>query len=237
MRVTLSFDVAPGMLADLLRKQESATTLLICSSRAAFISTLQNVLPRDEILLNTNLQQVAASTSMGIAFVPTITHLRAYLATFPSHAAKDHLQSEARQLTMTKTPLLFVYGLIQLHRYSSEWSAQGLSITLSSLVEACSISGYKVTICEDEISPRLEMEETLGTRALDGEGGVEKLGQLHEAIEEMSGKGMNEWDEQLPMQSGSTRRLAISNDGTEWAGRTVPIGRVLQRWCKCDVGA
>ncbi|CAL3971381.1 unnamed protein product [Diplocarpon coronariae] len=156
-------------------------------------------------LLTATLQQVATSRFVELAFVPTLSHLRAYLAVFPppqvsrkgSGPPHTHFEKEG-----DRKPLVVVYGLVGLHRDTSEWSAQGLGDTVAGLVEAGKRSGRCVVVVE-------EKTRDFGN---DGQG------------------GRVAWGERLPILNGSVRRPGLESEDGAWSGRTVEVGRVLGRW-------
>jgi hypothetical protein len=95
-------------------------------------------------LIVPTLRQVAASRHISLVFVDTVSHLRAYLATFPPEIEKRPPEQNING--SPKGPLIVVYGLLGLHRHTSEWSAQGLGNSAAVLVEAG--WGQKVVILE-----------------------------------------------------------------------------------------
>jgi len=114
-------------------------------------------------------------------------------------------------------PLLVVYGLVELHRDTSEWSAQGLGASMAALVEAGRSGGGagRIFLCEGRE---------------DGDGGQDGGEDGDE------GEGEKQWwEERIPMLSGSVRRAGMEGE-IGWSGRTVEIGRVLGRWCRFGKG-
>ena len=106
-----------------------------------------------------------------------------------------------------KTPLLVVYGFVELHRNTSEWSAQGLGNSLSGLVEAGGRSGRRIVVIEER-----------------------KMG-------EQRGEGRKNWEDRVPMLNGSVRRVGLESEDGAWSGRTVEVGRIIGRWFRfgrCD---
>ena len=103
-----------------------------------------------------------------------------------------------------QVPLLAIWNLASLHRSTVEHSAQGLSRTLASAVEAAYSAGQRLVLAD---SPIMEM--------------VDLGGEVHEAQSDP-------WQEQVPLLSGSAR---VAGGGRVLAGRTVEVGRVLGRWC------
>ncbi|KAK2624397.1 hypothetical protein QTJ16_006347 [Diplocarpon rosae] len=156
-------------------------------------------------LLTATLQQVATSRCVDLAFAPTLSHLRAYLAVFPppqcvrkgGELPYAHFEKKG-----DRKPLVVVYGLVALHRDTSQWSAQGLGDTVAALVEAGKRSGRCVVVVE-------EKELDFGN---DAQG------------------GRTAWGDRLPMLNGSVRRAGLESQDGAWSGRTVEVERVLGRW-------
>ncbi|KAM0265135.1 hypothetical protein ACHAQJ_000288 [Trichoderma viride] len=148
-----------------------------------------------------SLLQTAVSRHIRLLFIPSSTHLRAFLGTFsasdskipPPPSLSDASDTDPRYKTETP-PMLLVYGFLELHREGSEWSAQGIGTSAAYLVEAAARNYFRAAVAE----PRGAM-------------GFEILDEF--------------LDEDVPILSGTT----MKNDGT-WSGRTVPIKRVLNRW-------
>lgn len=209
----------------ILRQHTSPTTLIVCSSRDAFLEELQACInhthPRDPTadssneasldsrhpaphpLLIPTIHLIAKSRSVNLAFAPTLLHLRAYLATYVS-SVKSLSTSSASTKPGSQYPMLAVWGLADLHRSTAEHSAQGLSRTLVVAVETAKLNGQRLVLAE--------------SKALDG--GVE-----HEGV----GSVGDPWKEQVPLLSGSVR---FGEEDRVWAGRTVEVARVVGRWCR-----
>lgn len=204
--------------------QHPGTTIMICSTRSAFLNSLASSVCEnpESHLLHATLHQIASSRSTTLAFLQTISHLRAYLAVFQP---KTTLDTPASMRSDTRKPLLLVYGLLNLHRDTSEWSAQGLGITMASLVEAGSRHSCRIVMCEEDVEEDLDIIDAITIE--------EETGDLQrEERDEM--RKSNCWHEAMPILNGSTRRLVDEEAG--WAGRTVEVGRVLQRWCLFQEG-
>ncbi|KAK4070765.1 hypothetical protein Trihar35433_5232 [Trichoderma harzianum] len=99
------------------------------------------------------LLQTAISRHIRLLFVPSTTHLRAYLGTFSASESKipppilsDLDDSDPR--CKTETPLLLVYGFLELHREGTEWSAQGIGTTAAYLVEAAARNSFRAAVAE-----------------------------------------------------------------------------------------
>lgn len=182
-------------------------------------------------LLTSPLSQLAVTRHIRTVFIPTVTHLRAFLAVFsvfvPSSGTSSRpgpqapspppsilgatapLPSSARGggsgtsgKPNTTAPMLVVYGFLALHRNTSEWSVQGLGTSAAALMEAGQRARVRVVVVE----PKLQQQQT-------HEDGLEEQGVLGERV---------------PVSSGGGRR--VGGGGSELEGKTVDVGRVLGRW-------
>ncbi|KAI8302649.1 hypothetical protein K4K59_000412 [Colletotrichum sp. SAR11_240] len=139
------------------------TTLVICYSQEEFMLSLvadiksqftqeqlQNADedPPHPLFAKPIFQQVIAR-HIRVIFVPTVTHLRANLSVFsPADSPTPAPPNLPPPSAKDKPPLLLVYGFMDLHRDSSEWSAQGISNSAAILVEAAQRAGFKPIIVE-----------------------------------------------------------------------------------------
>lgn len=167
-------------------------------------------------LLIPTLHQIATSRDINTVFMPSVSHLRAYLAVFSSKQDKDEQKLRAKEFSKsgTKIPLLVVYGLVGSHKHTSEWSAQGLGLSLSTLVDASDREERGVVLVEE-----LEYGWDAGTE-LDVDARLEERKQL----------ARKTWEERVPILNGSTRKFGIESEDGGWSGRTVEVGRVVNRW-------
>lgn len=204
------------------------TTLIICSSRSDFLSSLiddirghdlpstpssgeqgdnpnleQQAMRSDDDhvkhrLLCSPIYQVAVSRHIRTIYTPTATHLRAYLSVFSTGNSKV-VAPPARFAGQKKSPHLLLYGFLDLHRDTSEWSAQGLGNSAAALVDLGHRLSWDITVVE----PR---KEGYGTR-------------LEQVLKET-----------VPILSSGGRRFGLDSEDGGWSGRTVEVGRVLMRW-------
>ncbi|KAI1336591.1 hypothetical protein F5Y15DRAFT_393398 [Xylariaceae sp. FL0016] len=225
MPLFLSPALPSELLTYILHHHTHPTTLIICSSRADFLSSVTddirhqtaenaNAPAQDEPDLNDNthtsqkphpkhpllsspLYQVATSRHIRVVYIPTVTHLRAYLSIFPDSAKvpAPPPSSTARK----KPPHIFIYGFLDLHHDTSEWSAQGLGNTASAFVDLAHRLSWQAVIIE----PRTRSSAT----------------RLEDVLREA-----------VPILSGGTRRMGPGLEQGTWAGRTVEVGKVLKRW-------
>jgi hypothetical protein len=229
------------LLTYILTHQTYPTTLIICQPRSTFLSTLLTSIPQTlqaqpppppedgfsdpqfdpasdppplHPLLAPTLHQIATSRHINLVFIPTLSHLRAYLAVFSSTNAEGKGPPEKKfDKPGKKTPLLVVYGLLELHRDTSDWSAQGLGNSVAALVEAGWRTGQKVVVFEE-----------LGINDRSSDVGAE----------ERRKNRVKAWEEGVPMLNGSIRRAGLENEDGGWSGRTVEVGRILARWFKFE---
>lgn len=163
---------SPSELLDyVLASHRHPTNVLVCWPRKQFLGALvqdiggrtgQDDQHRRHALLEAPLAQVAVSRHVAMAFVPTVTHLRSYLATF---FACDSRTPPPPSLYGPPSPdgpppLLLVYGFLELHRDGTEWSAQGLNTSAAGLVESAARNGLRAAIVEPR---KTESPEELGT--------------------------------------------------------------------------
>ncbi|KAK4098278.1 hypothetical protein N658DRAFT_526343 [Parathielavia hyrcaniae] len=115
-------------------------------------------------LLTPNLSQLSTTRHIRTIFVPTVSHLRAFLSLFPDSSISSakissppQLAQRRQQQQQTAFPLLVVFSFLALHRHTSEWSAQGLGASSALLVEAGRRAGMGVVLVESvggSASPR-----------------------------------------------------------------------------------
>ncbi|KAK5634421.1 hypothetical protein RRF57_010134 [Xylaria bambusicola] len=205
--VFLSPALPSDLLLYVLRHHVYPTTLVICSSQAEFLTAASEDLSRKwrgsaptdrghqngegesshqqgpteedaevkHALLSSPLYQIAASRHIHVVYVPTVTHLRAYLSAF----LPDDSRVPAPRLTSRREgePHIILYGLLNLHRDTSEWSAQGLINTTSTLVGLAHRLSWRALVIEpvsdlDDVALEEILQETLPIL----KGGARRLG-------------------------------------------------------------
>lgn len=116
-------------------------------------------------LMVTPLYQVAVARHIRVAFIPTVSHLRAYLSVFSVADSKVSAPppSGNSATASPRAPLLLLYGFLNLHRDTSEWSVQGISNTAAVLVEAASRVGFQAVVAEPRVDGS-DSEELLAER-------------------------------------------------------------------------
>ncbi|OTA69093.1 hypothetical protein K449DRAFT_396460 [Hypoxylon sp. EC38] len=225
------------LLTYILNHHVYPTTLIICSSRSDFLTTLaddvlyretacpgealipvehsidipistsipdvHNINPEEirqrHRLLSSPLYQVAISRHVRVVYIPTVTHLRAYLSVFSPDDSKIPVPPTNSNSQGRFPPCIILYGFLDIHRDTSEWSAQGLSNSASTLVELGNRLSWQTVIVEPRKRNSIFSFE----------------GMLKEAV---------------PFLSGGGRRPAPDSEEGGWSGRTVEVGRVMKRW-------
>lgn len=248
------------LVTSIIKHETHPTTLVICATRAEFLASLADDIqhpaataanhPDDpdkpsaattaNTLLANPLYQVAVARHIRMAFVPTVSHLRAYLSVFspsdsripppPIVAGEPKVTARRQQQQQQQPPLLVVYGFLGLHRDTSEWSAQGIGATAAALVEAGRRCGFGVVSVD---APRAagapehgEGEEAAAADESRGEGAAVEEGVPETSI----------LDEELPVLSTSVVRAGGDLDDAVWTSRKVTLERVLGRWFQYKEG-
>ncbi|MCJ1252345.1 hypothetical protein MMC24_000150 [Lignoscripta atroalba] len=207
-----------------LQQHAFPTILIICSSREAFLNTLQaaccynspEVSPSQQQntavvkhhLLIPTIHLLASSRDISLAFTPTLPHLRAFLATYVP-VEDSRTQYTTYEKPGSQVPILALLNPLALHRSTSEYSAQGLSRTFALATEAAARGKMQLTVSE---CPPFHEDEVMD------------LGDDHNEVTRI-----DPWTEQVPLLNGSVR---FGGEERVWAGRTVEVGRVVRRWCK-----
>ncbi|OBT90439.1 hypothetical protein VE02_00706 [Pseudogymnoascus sp. 03VT05] len=239
------------LLDYILTSTSYPTTLLVCSPRAAFLSSLQNSASTSSTLQSSTstLHLLSLSPHIQTVFTPTLSHLRAWLSVADSDCAAPAPASDPVSRATADTvkhgngrSQLVVWGLVNMHKGTSEWSVQGLSSTTAALVEAGQRMGRKVVLVEEaESEPGREDEdegELAGGEGVEDQGDLEETHDINDADEleddHLAGQEIKRqsgiYHERLPMLNGSSKTDANDLEAATWSGRTVEVGIVLKRW-------
>ncbi|KAL9117228.1 MAG: hypothetical protein Q9187_006238, partial [Circinaria calcarea] len=146
------------------------------------------------------------SKSIGLAFTPTLPHLRAYLATYarPTTSPDEQVIYEKPGAYISTLAIL---NPLTLHRPTSDFSAQGLSRTFALLVDTAARESMQLLVMECDL---ISEEDAMPT----DEDGVAQTQR-------------DPWREQVPLLNGSIR---FGGEERLWAGRTVEVHKVVSRW-------
>ena len=206
----------------LLQHHKPPTILVVCSTREAFLQDLlQDCHDSDQVtsptvelhhsasrthpLLIPTIHLLAMSQTIKVAFVPTISHLRVYLATCSSKESKGGASTTYVKPGFAQ-PILALLNPLKLHHSTGEFSAQGLSRTFALAAEAAALLKVNLIVAETLVNGTDEDRDV-------GNG------------ETTSPR--SPWNEEVPILNSSIR----SGSGDRaWAGRTVELRQVAERW-------
>jgi hypothetical protein len=156
-----------SLISHILSHQKYPTTLIIGCAKEDFLDVLINDVHTQPTpnathpLLKASLYQIAISRHIRIIFTPTVTHLRAALSVFSPQDPK--VAPPPNHVPGAQQPLLLIYGLLELHRGASEWSAQGIGVSTSLLVEGAVRNGFRPVMVEPRGAGGHEtLEQVLG---------------------------------------------------------------------------
>ncbi|KAI8962302.1 hypothetical protein F5Y11DRAFT_195346 [Daldinia sp. FL1419] len=99
-------------------------------------------------LLSSPLYQIATSRYIRVVYIPTVTHLRAYLSVFSPEDSKVAVPPSYHDSPRKCAPCIILYGFLETHRDTSEWSAQGLGNSASALVELGHRLSWQIIVIE-----------------------------------------------------------------------------------------
>lgn len=165
-----------------------------------------------------SLLGLANSRSVKLAFCPSLSHLRAYLAklavpTSQSFHASDTTNTDDKQADQ---PVLAILNPIDIHRSTSSFSAQGLNRTFALAVEAAH------AIKSDLLMGECTSLRSSGMEQYDPEMDYEDGFPPPQPAPE------NPWDEEVSMLNVTTKSFGAGGRG--WVGRTVSLRRIAERW-------
>lgn len=186
------------------------------TQRPIELSSAASIKKSKHALLIPTLHQISGSQTLKLAFCSSPESLRAYLSVYgmkndpprgtenSSHRAGSHDQ-----------PVLALLNPVAIHRGTSSFSAQGLSRTFASAVEAACRADQRLIIAECRSSVRIQGPEGLEMSDDDREVEIQSDG--------------DPWDQQVAMLNVTTKSFGAGERG--WVGRTVKAKAVVQRWC------
>lgn len=192
-QVTTRWDTILGLLEDVINQaEEQHTTLLVCSSKDEFLHQLTVLMhtqhrneseqnpesnEQDDVqstkkphhLLIPTLHLLSASQNIKLVFCSTITIFRAHI----SYSLKPESRYSSNQIPSK----LLVLNLLSLHHGTSEFSLQGLSRTVASLVSTAYRTNHHLQLVECKDAQDLTNPD----------------------------RGSALWDAQIPLLSGSVK--------------------------------
>ncbi|CAK7562365.1 MAG: hypothetical protein SEPTF4163_000207 [Sporothrix epigloea] len=174
-----------ALLSFVLARCTHPTTLVICSTSSDFVRkcVYDDCEAQDGSsgpLHTASLLEVAVARHIRVVFIPTVAHLRGFLAAFDLAASRVPAPPEVPVRDSTSENysvnrgdrVLAVYDFVRLHRGTSEWSGQGLGATVAVLVEAGWRTGLDVLVVEsgepvegETVKRNTEQETVLNDKA------------------------------------------------------------------------
>jgi hypothetical protein len=218
-----------GFINYVLDKHTKPSVIVVCMTREAFLQQLSADLTKPDrpgdskgLLQQPTLRILATSQTVKLAFCPDVTNLRAYLAAFPARNVQDALPKASAS---GDHAILALLNLLELHRPTSAFSAQGLNRTFAPAVEAAHHTGHHLVVAECTIphtaDPGVEQYEATTT---DQPGEVTVL--------DPCDSPSNPWDEEVSILNVTTKSFGAGGRG--WVGRTVKLRHVAERWCRFE---
>lgn len=201
--------------------------VIICSTRDQFLEQLFIAVNNNDNndnndngkdLLTRPIGLIAISSTVKLIFCPTVESFRAYISSSRLRQAlssqcqqkknQKEKQKEKKNQNDQQRPTLMILDPLGLHYLTPEFSAQGLSRTFASLVEAAA-----------RVGAELILSESLDAVAFHG-GGLSR-----HAL----------WYADVPLLSGSDAQ-GLGGDNNIGRGYGVPVKWIVQRWFDLDGG-
>jgi hypothetical protein len=227
----------------LLARHAPPTHLIICSSQEVFLAQLQasiahtkdleraeaeergqssdkvsRSVSRAHDLLIPTIHQLSTSRTIAVTFCATLAQLQAYLGIYGVKKTTEPVHKRLETLGEC-VPTLALVNPLAIHKETSSFSAQGLSRTFASAVEAATRSEQKLIIveCPSRV-PRAPTDADEDDEIVPVGGGLAHLND-----------GVEPWDQQVPILNVTTKSFGAGERG--WVGRTVLARRIVERWC------
>ncbi|KAH7089208.1 hypothetical protein FB567DRAFT_327255 [Paraphoma chrysanthemicola] len=218
----------PELLQHALAPQPGSvtTTLVICSSRDAFLQHLvQSLQHRGEgepdgglrDLTIPSLHNISATRHVKLAFCASVPALLAHLAAYGRGEPVHGLQCGEDARLVLVNPL-------SLHAPTPSFSAQGLSRTFAAAAETALRTGVALQIVECEAQHKFrehQHDEDVGMTYEDRDGEVDVGTEETES---------DPWEQEVSILNVSARRFGSAGGERAWAGRTVKARRIAARW-------
>lgn len=222
----------------LLTQQDQSgptTTLIICSSREAFLQNLSHSLQNQDKHKADSLQELTIPTlhnlftarHVRVAFCSSVQTLLVCLTAGRTGAKHGIGERQGEQRLVLVNPL-------SLHAPTSSFSAQGLSRTFAAAVEAAV-----------RVDAKLLMVECVGrwreTREEDGEEEEEQVDAMirggdrdRDRDDRAEAEEEDPWEQEVSILNVSTRKFASGSSDRVWAGRSIKVRRIAGRWFRFD---
>lgn len=206
---------ATTFLQHITRYHTEPSTIIVCLSREEFLKRLLAECQESDVdefshleeyrhpLLIPTIQLLATSRTINLAYMPTLMHLRAYLAGYltPERSTSPAAVYDKPGMNVR---ILAMVNLLHLHKQTDDFSAQSLSRTLALAVDTATQHNMNLVVAEFPVAPEakgIEPDDIPSTT--------------------------NPWTEQLPLLNS---RVHYGGDDRTWTGRTVQVRRVMEAW-------
>ncbi|KAF2803061.1 uncharacterized protein BDZ99DRAFT_468405 [Mytilinidion resinicola] len=244
----------PALLTRILAAQSPApATLVICSTRPAFLAHLVHATntpssSRSDALTPT-LHTLATSSQIKLVFCPSVASLLGWLGVYKgtkdvAGAGAGNGDEETKIISGAGAGggrILYLVDPLALHSHTPSFSAQGLGRCFAAAVEAAARAGEELVVveCGGKKGMSLGVEEggSEGDDADMGGGDDGGVGGREDNAEE-AGRGERDedpWEQEVPILNTTMRRLGAGSGERGWAGRTVKVRTVAERWFRFDV--
>lgn len=215
----------PGLIDYVLTSQSTiySTTIIICSSRDAFLEnlscSLQDGQAEDESIslhrwLVPTLHNLLTSRCVRLAFCASVQTLLAYLTAYGRSGA-EHVDTAGEE----RAQRIFLVNVLALHASSSAFSAQGLSRTFALAMETSLRARAETCIVECERSIESSPARDGSPEIVDG---TEEEPQQQPIADP--------WEQEVSILNVSARRFGSGQGERAWAGRTVKARRIAGKW-------
>lgn len=213
----------PGLLHYILTQAgTTSTTLIICSSRDAFLHHLGQSLPEDhgegqddymQNMVSPSLHNLLTTRRVKLAFCASVHALLAYLTVCGQRGPTYDVEPRGKKRIVLVNPLA-------LHASTLSFSGQGLSRSFAAATETAHKLGALLHIVECPFHGR-ETEQR--AEDIDMENGEEE-------IHVDTNPNEDPWEQEVSILNVSARRFGSNSSERAWAGRTVKAKRIAARW-------
>ncbi|KAF2102872.1 hypothetical protein NA57DRAFT_52418 [Rhizodiscina lignyota] len=256
----------PQFVEHLVDNHSTSSTFIVCTSRESFCQHLLRALESEpksdhqrstesvageqvlgdqgaqvsgkdaKDLISPTLYRLAMTRTLKVAFCTTLPMLRAYLS---SHGLQQPASKPTQPSVMTgaRVPLLAILNPLAVHQDTSSWSAQGLSRTIASAVEAAKRAAQELILFEEPgygANPTQEHSDERNAQDMEwipthaeGDAAIQ-TDQSTRTEPDIASKSV--WDQQVAILNVATKSFGAGEKG--WVGRTVRVSKVAERWCR-----
>lgn len=162
------------------------------------------------------MRLLASCNTLRIAFVSDMHHLRAFLSSLSTSAiVENNTHMPARSVIAILDP-------ISIHKSTTSYSAQGFNRTFALAIDAADVHGSSLVLCET--LPHHNHSDDSHEAHSHGEGD-----QIPTRVRS------SPWDDDVGIIDVRTKTFGPGSRG--WAGRTIKIRQVVERWMTFQLAA